>query len=150
MLDAFSAWNEYLYARHAGVRGAALWRTGPEDPQIWSFFGAPNSENFNPHALARTPAIDTVRIEGKGELLRVDEGRRDGLRDFGVTNGFIDWARYEKLPRSFKLAALRRRTTRPKKNRADLRRRPATRPGRPRILRVLAKYGAPGDVLPHR
>ncbi|MGD0640844.1 MAG: glycosyltransferase [Roseiarcus sp.] len=145
MLDAFSAWNEYAYARHAGVRGAALWRTGPEDPQLWSFFGAPNAANFDPRALSRTPNIDTVRIEGKGELLRVDEGRRDGVRDFGVTNGFIDWARYETLPRSFKVQRFGGDNA-PK--RIALTFDDGPNPiWTPQVLSVLAKYGAPATFF---
>jgi len=145
MLDAFSAWNEYAYARHAGVRGAALWRTGPEDPQLWSFFGAPNAADFDPHALSRTPVIDTVRIEGKGELLRVDEGRRDGVRDFGVTNGYIDWARYETLPRSFKVQRFGGDNA-PKKIALTFDDGPHPI-WTPQVLRVLAKYGAPATFF---
>jgi cellulose synthase/poly-beta-1,6-N-acetylglucosamine synthase-like glycosyltransferase/spore germination protein YaaH/peptidoglycan/xylan/chitin deacetylase (PgdA/CDA1 family) len=145
MLDAISAWNEYLYARRAGVRGAALWRTGPEDPQLWSFFGAPNAATFDPHALARTPAIDTVRIEGNGELLRVDEGRRDGLRTFGVTNGFIDWARYERLPRSFKLQRFGGDIA-PKKIALTFDDGPHPI-WTPQVLGVLAKFGAPATFF---
>ena len=145
MLDAISAWNQYLYARRAGVRGAALWRTGPEDPQLWSFFGAPNAANFDPHALALTPAIDTVRIEGKGELLRVDEGRRDGARNFAVTNGFIDWARYERLPRSFKLQRFGGDVA-PK--RIALTFDDGPHPvWTPQVLGVLAKYAAPATFF---
>ena len=101
LLDGLSAWNEYHYAQRAAVRGAALWRTGLEEPQLWSFFGAANAGEFDARRLARTPPLDTVRVDGKGELLRVAEGRRDGVRSLGVTKGFIDWAHYDALPRSF-------------------------------------------------
>ena len=138
MLDALSAWNQYLFARRAGVRGAALWRTGLEEPQFWSFFGAPNAADFDPRALARTPPLETVRLDGRGELLRVTEGRRDGVRNLDVGNGYIDWARYEALPRSFTVE--RFGDAAPKRIALTFDDGPHPT-WTPQVLRVLAKYG---------
>ena len=37
MLDATTAYNEWLLANSLGARGAALWVLGSEDPAVWSF-----------------------------------------------------------------------------------------------------------------
>jgi cellulose synthase/poly-beta-1,6-N-acetylglucosamine synthase-like glycosyltransferase/spore germination protein YaaH/peptidoglycan/xylan/chitin deacetylase (PgdA/CDA1 family) len=144
MLDAISAWNQYLYARRAGLRGAALWRAGLEEPQFWSFFGSPTAANFDPRTLSRALAGETVRIEGEGELLRVREGRRDGERNLDASDGFIDWARYETLPRSFKVQRFGEGD--PKKIALTFDDGPDPT-WTPQILRVLSKYGAPATFF---
>lgn len=38
MLDAVTAYNQLLVSRPKGIRGAALWMMGEEDPSIWTFY----------------------------------------------------------------------------------------------------------------
>ncbi len=140
LLDALSAWNEYHYAQRAGTRGAAVWRTGLEESRLWSFFGSSSAADFDPRLLARTPPLETVRLDGAGELLRVDEGRRDGARSLEVTNGYIERARYEALPRSFTVERFGDRT--PKRIALTFDDGPSP-VWTPQILRVLAKHQAP-------
>ena len=39
MLDAVSTFNQWKSAREEGLKGAALWYLGAEDPSVWTFFG---------------------------------------------------------------------------------------------------------------
>ena len=144
MLDAVSAWNQYLYARRSGLRGAALWRTGVEEPQLWSFFGAGASAEFDPRRLSRMPPPETVRLEGEGELLRVRESVHSGERSLVVTNDFIDSAVYETLPGSFKVQRFGDRTDKKIAFTFDDGPDPTWTP---QVLSVLAKYHAPATFF---
>lgn len=81
ILDAASAYNQWLSARGYGLRGAAVWALGQEDPGIWSFLG-PNMFTADMH----TKSLETVKFpyfisnEGKGEILRVADFPKEGSR----------------------------------------------------------------------
>jgi len=85
MLDAASAYNQWLSARETGIRGAAIWALGQEDPGIWSFIG--------PRAFTTKMSVDAleevkfpyfVANEGKGEILQVKDFPTQGKRKFEV------------------------------------------------------------------
>ncbi len=91
MLDAVSAYNQTLAAGNLGLRGAALWAMGEEDPAIWSFFD--RRKLFKPVDAA---ALDTisfpyeVSFSGRGEILRVRARAQDGARKVRLDeNGFV-------------------------------------------------------------
>lgn len=108
LLDAVCAWNQYHAARQAKVRGVALWRTGQEEPAVWSFLGGEHPGQFAPRTLAAVNAPDVVSINGDGEFLRVQNTARNGQRDLTFDGDFIDYASYDTLPFSFEVEQLGR------------------------------------------
>jgi len=98
MLDAASAYNQWHSARGYGLRGAAVWALGQEDPGIWSFLG--------PKAFTsemKTKSLEEVKFPyfisnvGKGELLRVADLPTLGQRSFQTdSDGVIVNEQYQK------------------------------------------------------
>jgi peptidoglycan-N-acetylglucosamine deacetylase len=96
-LDAASAWNQLRAVDMEGVAGVALWRLGTEDPGVWNAMSAFKS--------GRLPDLRTIRaqgevdIEGRGEILRIEEtpgaGSRTLVQDKG---GLITDEQYYALP----------------------------------------------------
>ena len=87
MLDAASAYNQWLSARNYDLRGAAVWDLGQEDPGIWSFLG-PSSFT---KPMTVTPLQDVkfpyfISNVGKGEILRVADYPTEGKRTFQTDN----------------------------------------------------------------
>ena len=83
MLDAASAYNQWLSARETGIRGTAIWALGQEDPGIWSFIG--------PQAFTQKMSVEPLKVvkfpyfvsnEGKGEILQVKDFPSMGARQF--------------------------------------------------------------------
>jgi poly-beta-1,6 N-acetyl-D-glucosamine synthase len=73
MQDAASVYNQLMLAKPRGVRGAALWFMGAEDPTIWTFL---NKAQWNKDwpSLVRSGALDTVAYGGQGEVDFEGEG----------------------------------------------------------------------------
>ena len=107
MQDAVSVYNQLTVGRKDGVRGAALWFVGSEDPSLWSYFDTAHwSADWS--ALVRNGALDKIlyagqgdiTFEGEGELLqpltRPQEGRRTIRLD--PKTGLITDAAYVKGP----------------------------------------------------
>lgn len=114
MLDAVSAYDEWLLAKREGVRGAALWVLGSEDPGIWSFLNyrtlfSPHS----PHALAEVSFPYDIDFQGEGELLSVISSPKKGHRTTEVDpeTGLITDMEYQRFPSSY---VIRRAGYRPK------------------------------------
>ncbi len=85
MLDAVSAYNQWLSARTYDLRGAAVWALGQEDPGIWTFLGPKAfTKVMSPDALNVVKFPYFISNIGKGELLRVAEKPTDGKRVFKV------------------------------------------------------------------
>ncbi len=81
MLDAASAYNQWLSGRENEIRGAGVWALGLEDPGIWSFLG--------PGASTKPMSVDRLQVvkfpyfianEGKGEILTVKDFPSEGRR----------------------------------------------------------------------
>ena len=138
LLDAVSAWNEVLTVRRSGARGLAVWRTGSEEPALWSFFGTATLPAFKPQSLETIPALPTVSFRGKGSLLRVVGEPNEGYRKVEFDGDSIVRATISTLPSGFRVN------------------RPALHAGKqlaltfddgpdpiwtPQILAILAKYG---------
>lgn len=104
MLDAATAYNQWSMARKLGVRGAALWALGSEDPDVWTF--------LDRHHVTAAPAVAPLRtvrfpyeieFTGQGEILSVESLPRDGTRSLDVDpqNGLITDEHYAAIPSSF-------------------------------------------------
>ncbi|MDE2207496.1 MAG: polysaccharide deacetylase family protein, partial [Armatimonadetes bacterium] len=107
MQDAVSVYNQLLAAKPYGVRGAALWFMGAEDPTIWSFLNKANW-NANWTSEVQSGILNTVSyggqaevdFEGDGELLQPVANPSDGHRTLIVApdTGLITNETYAKDP----------------------------------------------------
>ena len=101
MLDAVTAYNHLLVARRSGVRGAALWVLGSEDPSLWAIY-----DRRLVDALPAAPALDTIPPPyaplrtGDGDVLEVVSSPRGGLRmtDADSATGVITDEEYLRFP----------------------------------------------------
>ena len=103
LLDAVSAWNQYRTAVNAGTRGAALFRTGTEEPSLWNFFGTNSGKPFDPYVLTKIITEAFATYQGDGELLRVDSGMTNGQREITVKDGAITAASIIRPPRLYEV-----------------------------------------------
>ena len=87
MQDAVSVFNQLQVAKSEGIRGAALWFVGSEDPSLWSFFNK-SKWSSNWADIVDSGALenikyggqDEVSFEGIGELLQPLTPPGDGKR----------------------------------------------------------------------
>jgi cellulose synthase/poly-beta-1,6-N-acetylglucosamine synthase-like glycosyltransferase/peptidoglycan/xylan/chitin deacetylase (PgdA/CDA1 family)/spore germination protein YaaH len=88
MLDAVTAYDELLLARRSGVRGAALWVLGAEDPSLWAIY-----DRRMVNALPAARVLDTIPPPytplrtGNGDVLEVASSPRGGLRMTDADSG---------------------------------------------------------------
>ena len=107
MQDAVSVFNQLQVGKPEGIRGAALWYVGSEDPSLWSFY---NKRDWNSdwkkiaeagglNALAYNGAGE-VDFEGEGELLQPRAAPSNGERHVTLNpkTGFITGEQYQKDP----------------------------------------------------
>ena len=96
-LDAVTAMNALTLARDHGVRGAALWALGMEDPSIWNGFGP--KDPVAPD-LSRVNVPQDVSFVGDGELLRVVRNPTPGARtvDRDPASGLLTDESYTAFP----------------------------------------------------
>ncbi len=78
-LDGVTALNEMRAARNLGLQTFALWRLGSEDRSIWGVWDHPTASSA-PDALRTVPPGHDVDTEGDGDILRVTDTPRAGLR----------------------------------------------------------------------
>lgn len=104
-LDGPSAYNEWRFATQTGVRGAAVWELGSEDPSIWNFLdrnhpGIPQASE----ALSKVTYPYEINFNGDGEILTVPPGfdtPKPGTRSItSGPDGICTNARYESYPSS--------------------------------------------------
>jgi cellulose synthase/poly-beta-1,6-N-acetylglucosamine synthase-like glycosyltransferase/peptidoglycan/xylan/chitin deacetylase (PgdA/CDA1 family)/spore germination protein YaaH len=95
-LDAASAWNQVRAARHEGAGGIALWRLGSEDAGFWPVLGAKG--DVPPDAIGRLTSLNSVDVEGNGEILHIDDVPTVGRRTVRMDHGLIVDERYRSLP----------------------------------------------------
>lgn len=106
MTDGISAFNQWKLARQEGVRGAALWVLGSEDPSIWSFFDHQKMQQApSPAGLGTIRFPVEVGFQGKGEVLSVHSTPQDGARKVTVDEhtGLCTDMEYQKYPSPFVL-----------------------------------------------
>jgi peptidoglycan-N-acetylglucosamine deacetylase len=96
-LDAVSAWNQLRAADMEGVAGVALWRLGTEDPGIWKVLDA--FQNDKIPDLRTLSFQGEVDIEGNGEILRIEQSPKAGMRTLSQNKeGLIVDEQYHSLP----------------------------------------------------
>lgn len=99
ILDAVSAYNQWKAAREFGLKGAALWYMGAEDPTIWSFFDR-NKLNgpMNQEQLQQLKFPYEISFVGRGEILSIKSLPQVGSRSVAVdpSSGLITRCVYDK------------------------------------------------------
>ena len=108
MLDAVSGWNQYRVAKREQTRGVAIWRTGLEDPGLWSYYRnqASGETPFSPASLKVAPGMPVASYRGEGEMLRVQSLPADGRRDLSLKGDVIEAADMIVAPRAFEVERL--------------------------------------------
>jgi len=79
-LDAVTALNQMRAARKFGLNTFALWRLGAEDGSLWAVWDVPR----DPASLSRlrsVPPGHDIDLEGRGEILRVEQRPEWGWRE---------------------------------------------------------------------
>lgn len=90
--DATSVANAMTISRGRGLRGAALWALGEEDPATWRVFGRTAvPANQTADALAGVTLNQEIAFTGEGDLLNVIDSPHPGQRQIEVdpTSGLI-------------------------------------------------------------
>src|SRR5205809_3269815 len=109
-LDAVTFLNQLREVRDKKAGGFALYRLGSEDPAIWDALNVSRDFKFataNPssggldnqtrQALELIKSTDTITDVGDGEIVTVDEDRKDGARKLTVdADGYLT-AKYVKF-----------------------------------------------------
>jgi cellulose synthase/poly-beta-1,6-N-acetylglucosamine synthase-like glycosyltransferase/spore germination protein YaaH/peptidoglycan/xylan/chitin deacetylase (PgdA/CDA1 family) len=101
MLDAVSAANEWTLAAPRGVRGAALWVLGSEDPAVWAVMTAVRRGTTPDLSAIETPTFPyDIEFDGDGEILTVEELPQQGARqiDRDSTTQLLTDERYVRYP----------------------------------------------------
>lgn len=101
LLDAVSAFNQFVAIRSVQPLGVALWRLGGEDPAIWKIFGKEDALD-----ATRAGQLSDIRFaygvdyEGKGEVLDITAQPQAGSRviEFDPQRGLISAARFTAFP----------------------------------------------------
>jgi spore germination protein YaaH/peptidoglycan/xylan/chitin deacetylase (PgdA/CDA1 family) len=100
-LDGVTAFNQWSLAQKAGIRGAAVWMLGSEDPSIWSVLG--KSALFAPPRLDALEKINfpyEIEFVGEGEILSVHAEPGIGQRKLtpDLASGLCIASEYTQLP----------------------------------------------------
>ena len=78
-LDGVTAFNQWSLAQKTGIRGAAVWMLGSEDPSMWNVLG--KGALFAPQKLDALEKINfpyEVEFVGEGEILSIHAEPRIG------------------------------------------------------------------------
>ena len=87
-LDAVTAANQWMIAQTYGVRGAAIWVLGSNDPSIWQFLDRALVRQPPKPGLLRIITFPYgVEFIGDGEILRVERDSTPGSRTFEIDPG---------------------------------------------------------------
>ena len=144
-LDAISAYNELRVASDKGIRGAALWVLGEEDPTLWSFF-----RRGRVFEVADTRSLESIRFayevsfEGRGEILDVLNRPQDGVRRLKIdSEGLVESSDTLQYASPY---IVRKSGFRPKEIALTFDDGP-DRTYTPQILDVLHRYGVPATFF---
>src|SRR5438045_7139377 len=92
-LDAVTFLDQLREVRDQKAGGFAVYRLGSEDPAIWDALSVPRDfklDNQTRQALKLIKSTDTITDVGDGEIVTVDEDRRDGTRKLTVdADGYL-------------------------------------------------------------
>ncbi|MBS2040487.1 glycosyltransferase [bacterium] len=106
LLDAISAANQWRLAQPLGVKGAALWVMGAEDPSIWKFLHRKRlPQPPQASALEKIDPSFGVEFVGQGEILNVESAPGPGQRRITTdpVSGLIVSCEYEQLPSTYQI-----------------------------------------------
>ncbi len=92
MLDAISVFNQWKAAREQGIvagepglKGAALWYLGAEDPTIWNFLDRTKlGAKMDPQSVERVKFPYEISFDGRGEILSVKSRPQVGFRNVAL------------------------------------------------------------------
>ena len=104
MLDAVTAYNQFLIAENKKVAGYALWDLGSEDPSLWKFFNKNKIDSaFSPDSLEVISFPYEIEFDGDGEVLSIQSTPQRGFRQITVDpeNGLCTDMKYKKFPSSY-------------------------------------------------
>jgi peptidoglycan-N-acetylglucosamine deacetylase len=82
-LDAVTALNHMRAAQTLGIKTFALWRLGGEDRSLWRVWDMPGDSGATDKLRDVPPGAD-VDMEGRGEILRIEQKPAHGNRDLTV------------------------------------------------------------------
>jgi cellulose synthase/poly-beta-1,6-N-acetylglucosamine synthase-like glycosyltransferase/peptidoglycan/xylan/chitin deacetylase (PgdA/CDA1 family)/spore germination protein YaaH len=92
-LDAVTFLNQLREVRDQKAGGFALYRLGSEDPAIWDALSVPRDfklDDQTRQALELIKSTDTITDVGDGEIVTIDEDRKDGRRKLAVdADGYL-------------------------------------------------------------
>lgn len=106
LLDAVTAANQWLLGNRLGLRGAALWVLGSEDPSIWDVL---HKDHIAPspdwQALKHITYPYDIEFSGQGEILSVATMPQSGERtvDIDTRSGLCIDEEYVRFPSTFVL-----------------------------------------------
>ena len=104
-LDAVTALNHMRAAQNLGIQTFALWRLGGEDRSLWRVWDVPG-EASAPDKLRDVPPGADVDMEGRGEILRVEDKPAHGTRDLTIDNDTkqISDENFQTMPEPYRVA----------------------------------------------
>jgi cellulose synthase/poly-beta-1,6-N-acetylglucosamine synthase-like glycosyltransferase/spore germination protein YaaH/peptidoglycan/xylan/chitin deacetylase (PgdA/CDA1 family) len=82
-LDAVTALNHMRAAQTLGIQTFALWRLGGEDHTLWKVWDVPGDPGAADKLRDVPPGAD-VDMEGRGEILRIEDKPSHGTRDLSI------------------------------------------------------------------
>lgn len=106
LLDAVTAANQWLLGNRLGLRGAALWVLGSEDPSIWNVLRKqPGARSPDWQALKHIAYPYDIEFSGQGEVLSVQAMPQSGQRAISIdpATGLCVDEEYVRLPSSYVL-----------------------------------------------
>ena len=100
-LDGVTAFNQWSLAQKTGIRGAALWMLGSEDPSVWTVLG--KSALFLPPRLDALEKVNfpyEIEFVGEGEILSIQAEPLIGERKLtaDLPSGLCIASEYTQLP----------------------------------------------------
>ena len=104
-LDAVTALNQMRAAQSLGINTFALWRLGSEDRSLWKVWDIPG-ESDSAAKLKDVPPGQDVDMEGRGEILRIEDRPAEGQRTLDVdpATGQITDENFDSLPEPYRVA----------------------------------------------
>ncbi len=108
LLDGVTAYNELRAADRAGVRGAALWRLGTEDPSLWPIWDVTHPDDAVRARLSNMPPGYDLILEGEGDIWRITATPQKGQRTFrydAASSTIVDES-YLSMPLSYRIDQL--------------------------------------------
>jgi len=103
-LDAVTALNHMRAAQMLGIQTFALWRLGGEDRTIWRVWDIPGDAGAADKLRDVSPGQD-VDMEGRGEILRIEERPAHGTRDLTIdaNTKLITDENFQSLPEPYRV-----------------------------------------------